>query len=368
MAGRAGKGGRHMVAPAEARRFARRLLAWFDRHGRKDLPWQLPRTPYRVWVSEIMLQQTQVATVIPYFNRFLQRFPDAGSLAEAPLDEVLHHWSGLGYYARARNLHRCAGDLLGRYGGTLPSVQAELEALPGIGRSTAGAIRSLGHGERAAILDGNVKRVLSRCFAIDGWPGDAAVLRRLWALSEALTPSKRCADYNQAMMDLGATLCRRSRPACGDCPFADDCEAHRQGRPEAYPGAKPKKRTPLRTARMLILCDRKGQVLLQLRPPSGIWGGLWSLPECPHETPVEQWCKERIGVEIGPLRSLPVRRHTFSHFQLDIEPIQARVKKPGRQGMDAAEWVWYNLTQPDNRGLAAPIARILQELAAESAR
>jgi len=356
------------VTPAQARRFARRVLAWFDRHGRKDLPWQQPRTPYRVWVSEIMLQQTQVATVIPYFNRFLERFPDLASLATASLDEVLHHWSGLGYYARARNLHRCAGELLERHGGVFPSAQAEIEILPGIGRSTAGAIRSLGHGQSAAILDGNVKRVLARCFAIDGWPGNAAVLQRLWTLSETLTPRERCADYNQAMMDLGATVCRRSRPACPDCPLADDCLALRQGRPDAYPGAKPKKRTPLRAARMLILSDRSGRVLLRRRPPRGIWGGLWSLPECPPETAVERWCREQIGFEIGPVSALPVRRHTFSHFQLDIEPIRARIKNPRRCVMDGEEWVWYNLTQPDNRGLAAPIARILQELAAESAR
>ncbi len=356
------------VSHSEARRFARRVLAWFDLHGRKDLPWQQPRTPYRVWVSEIMLQQTQVATVIPYFNRFLERFPDLESLASAPLDEVLHHWSGLGYYARARNLHRCAEAVYGRHGGAFPPEQSALEALPGIGRSTAGAIRSLGLGRVAAILDGNVKRVLARCFAVDGWPGSAAISQRLWSLSESLTPGERCADYNQAMMDLGATVCRRSRPVCSACPLAGDCKALLEGRPEAYPGAKPRKSTPVKGARMLILSDPQGRVLLQRRPPSGIWGGLWSLPECPSETSPDRWCRERLGVEIGPPHPLPVRRHTFSHFRLDIEPIRARIKNPRRCVMDGEEWVWYNLTQPDNRGLAAPIARILQELAAESAR
>ena len=347
------------------RRFRRRVLDWFDEHGRKELPWQQPREPYRVWISEIMLQQTQVATVIPYFERFMARFPDLQSLALAPIDEVLHHWSGLGYYARARNLHRCAREVQAQYAGTLPQAQSALEALPGIGRSTAGAIRSLGQDQTAAILDGNVKRVLARCYAIDGWPGSSAVLKRLWALSEALTPTDRCADYNQAMMDLGALVCTRSRPACQRCPLADDCQALSQGNPTAYPGAKPKKPIPVKSTRMMILRDRQGRILLQRRPPSGIWGGLWSLPECPTEADVVQWCREQIGCEIGRQRPLTQRRHTFSHFHLDIQPIRAPIKNPSLRVMDGDEWVWYNLSQPDNRGLAAPIARILREMAGE---
>ncbi len=354
------------VSRAEAQRFARRVVTWFGRHGRKDLPWQQAREPYRVWISEIMLQQTQVVTVIPYFERFMTRFPDLNTLAQAPIDDVLHHWSGLGYYARARNLHRCAQTLQQQHQGRFPEDLAQLEALPGIGRSTAGAIRSLGQGQPAAILDGNVKRVLARCFAVEGWPGSSAVLKRLWALSERLTPDKGCADYNQAMMDLGALICRRGRPDCPVCPLSDCCQARAQGNAEAYPARKPKKRLPAKATRMVILADPAGHILLQRRPPSGIWGGLWSLPECPPEQALEQWCRERIGYEIGPPRPLPIRRHTFSHFHLDIEPVRAAVKNPRRRVMDDEEWVWYNLSKPDNRGLAAPIARILQELASDS--
>ncbi len=358
--------GEAAVSNTEAKRFVRRVLAWFDRHGRKDLPWQQPRDPYRVWISEIMLQQTQVNTVIGYFEAFTKAFPDLASLAAAELDEVMHHWSGLGYYARARNLHQCAKTVRQHHGGRFPKPQQALEALPGIGRSTAGAIRSLGQGRPAAILDGNVKRVLTRFFAIEGWPGTAAVLRRLWSLSETLTPTGRCADYNQAMMDLGALVCSRGRPACSACPLKADCVAHAQGNPGAYPAAKPKKRLPLKSARLMILADRKGRILLHQRPPSGIWGGLWSLPECPQETGIEQWCRHRIGFEIGPQQPLPVRRHSFSHFHLDIQPVRAQIKNPSRCIMDGEEWVWYNPAEPDKRGLAAPVARILRELAADT--
>ena len=354
------------VSQVEARRFCRRLLAWFDRHGRKDLPWQQPRTPYRVWVSEIMLQQTQVATVIPYFERFMERFPDLQALARAPIDEVLHLWSGLGYYARARNLHRCAALVMERHAGALPEELPGLESLPGIGRSTAGAIRSLGQAGVAPILDGNVKRVLARYYAVEGWPGNSVVLKRLWALSEALTPRERCADYNQAMMDLGALVCLRNRPACHVCPLKADCRGYAQGNPTAYPGKKPKKRIPVKSTRMMVLHDGKGRILLQKRPPSGVWGGLWSLPECPVETDLERWCRESIGCEVTALQQLQQRRHTFSHFHLDILPARARVKNPNRRVMDGDEWVWYNPSQPDNRGLAAPIALILREIGANA--
>lgn len=360
--------GEPILNKGQASAFVRRVLTWFDRHGRKDLPWQQPRDPYRVWVSEIMLQQTQVSTVIPYFERFMERFPDLATLAEAPLDEVLHHWSGLGYYARARNLHRCARQLWQDHGGRFPATQSELATLPGIGRSTAGAIRSLALEQPAAILDGNVKRVLARFFAVDGWPGHTAVLKRLWSLSEALTPVTRCADYNQAMMDLGSLVCTRSRPACGDCPLTSDCRAHAQGNATAYPRPKAKKQLPSKKTRLVILADGKGRILLQRRPPSGIWGGLWSLPECPPKTGVARWCRDKIGFEIGSQRPLPARRHSFSHFHLHIQPIRAQVKNPGRRLMDSEEWVWYNLNQPDNRGLAAPVSRILRELAMDNPR
>jgi A/G-specific adenine glycosylase len=301
--------------------------------------------------------------VIPYFERFMDRFPDLETLAKARLDEVLHHWSGLGYYARARNLHRCAQTIRERHRGRIPEAQDELEALPGIGRSTAGAIRSLGHGQPAAILDGNVKRVLARFFAVEGWPGSSPVLRRLWSISEALTPVERCADYNQAMMDLGSLVCTRGRPACSGCPLERGCRANAQGNPGAYPQSKAKKRLPLKSVRMVILADREGRILLQRRPPSGVWGGLWSLPECPSELALDSWCRDEIGIEIGSQQPLPVRRHTFSHFHLDIQPIRARIENPGRRVMDSGEWLWYNLAQPDKKGMAAPIARILRELA-----
>ena len=223
-------------------------MGWFEQNGRKDLPWQHPRDPYRVWVSEIMLQQTQVATVIPYFERFLGSFPDLDALAGASLDDVLHHWSGLGYYARARNLHRCAISIVENYEGRFPCDQTALESLPGIGRSTAGAIRSLACGQPAAILDGNVKRVLARHYAIEGWPGKSHVQKRLWEVSEKLTPEKQCADYNQAMMDLGSMVCSRGRPACHQCPLSTTCLAFAQGNPSAYPHSKPRRELPVKQA------------------------------------------------------------------------------------------------------------------------
>ena len=275
------------------RPFAERLLAWFADHGRHDLPWQRDPSPYGVWVSEIMLQQTQVATVIPYYERFMARFPDLAALAEAPLDEVLAHWSGLGYYARARNLHRAARQAMAEHGGRLPETIDALQALPGIGRSTAGAILSLALGQRHPILDGNVKRVLARHAAVAGWPGKAAVQRTLWELAEARTPRRRVADYNQAMMDLGATLCTRARPACERCPVAADCRAREQGLQTDYPGPRPRRELPERQVQMLLVRDPQGRVLLERRPPQGVWGGLWCLPELATEADPLARCRER---------------------------------------------------------------------------
>src|SRR5690606_8097985 len=246
--------------------FARRLLAWFDRCGRHDLPWQRDRRPYAVWVSEIMLQQTQVATVIPYFERFVARFPDVEVLAEASLDDVLALWSGLGYYARARNLHRAAQLVVERYGGDLPDSLDELMALPGIGRSTAGAILAQAHGVRAPILDGNVKRVLARHAGIEGWPGEREVEQTLWAIADERTPSERVADYTQAIMDLGAMLCTRRRPACTVCPVVEDCRACRLGIQERLPSPRPKRERPRRRRMMLVVRDSQGRVLLERRP------------------------------------------------------------------------------------------------------
>ena len=345
--------------------FPQSVLKWFDSHGRKGLPWQQQQTPYPIWVSEIMLQQTQVAIVIPYFERFIQRFPDIKSLANATVDEVLHHWSGLGYYARARNLHRAAQLIGDHYAGCFPLVFDQVLALPGIGRSTAGAILSLGAGQRHSILDGNVKRVMARCFAIAGWPGHSAVLKQLWQLAENQTPDQRVADYNQAMMDLGSLVCTRSKPQCPECPLAKMCQAHAQGDEAAYPAPKPRKIAPVRSTCMLMLKNKAGEILLEQRPPSGIWGGLWSLPECPSEDQAEQWCSEHLGLSGQLISSWPVRRHTFSHFHLDITPLEIQVAQRDAV-MEADSRLWYNPAQPDVCGLAAPVARLIEEFKEKS--
>lgn len=342
--------------------FSRRVLAWFDRHGRKDLPWKSDPSPYRVWVSEIMLQQTQVNTVIPYYRRFVIRFPDVIALADAELDEVLHLWSGLGYYARARNLHRAATIVRDRYGGELPENVEALRALPGIGRSTAGAILALARNERQPILDGNVKRVLARFAAVEGWPGQGRALDDLWTLAERYTPHERVSDYTQAMMDLGAMICVR-RPHCRICPVAAGCAAHAQGRETAYPAPRPRRERPVRRTRLLLLQTPKGEVLLEKRPPTGVWGGLWSLPECTPETDVASWCRDRLGVEVGALQPWTELRHTFSHFHLDITPVRVAVRATPAVVMEAERHVWYNVAQPDERGLAAPVRRLLAMLA-----
>ena len=342
--------------------FSSQILDWYQRAGRKHLPWQEDPTPYRVWISEIMLQQTQVATVIPYFLRFMARFPGLDQLAEAPLDTVLHHWSGLGYYARARNLHQAAQQIRGRHDGIFPTEFEQVIALPGVGRSTAGAVLSLALGQRHAILDGNVKRVLARCFVVDGWPGRAEVQRRLWRLAENLTPLGRIAEYNQAMMDLGAGICTRSRPACSDCPLENRCQGLLQGDPTRYPLPKARKKIPEKAVRMLLIRNQDGELLLEQRPPSGIWGGLWSLPECPMDCRPEVWCREQLGINGRLLNEWRVRRHTFSHFHLDITPIEILIDNTVDCVMDGNARVWYNTVNPDLRGLAAPVLRMIDEL------
>jgi A/G-specific adenine glycosylase len=337
--------------------FSDKVLGWFESNGRKDLPWQQDPTPYRVWISEIMLQQTQVTTVIPYYERFMQSFPDVATLASANIDDVLHHWSGLGYYARARNLHKAAAILCDAHGGNFPERIDDVIALPGIGRSTAGAILSLSRGERHPILDGNVKRVLARCFAIDGWPGTSAVAARLWALSGEVTPGNRCAEFNQAMMDLGAMVCTRSSPACDTCPLADECLAHASGTETAYPGRKPKKAKPRRSTRMIVV--RRGEtVYLQKRPPAGIWGGLWSLPELAADEDIRDWCDTRLGAEPFGIEEWDVLQHSFTHFDLDIHPVAMTVAKPA-DGVAEPDGIWYDLTEPPAIGLAAPVRGLL---------
>lgn len=340
--------------------FAQRVLTWFDRHGRHDLPWQRPATPYRVWVSEVMLQQTQVATVIPYFQRFMARFPDIEALAASDIDDVLHLWAGLGYYARARNLHRAAGVIVAEYGGDFPSDFEAVHGLPGVGRSTAGAILSLACGQRHPILDGNVKRVLTRYAAEPGWPGTTAVANRLWALSDRLMPDARCGDYNQALMDLGATLCTRTRPACDRCPVAAGCAALAAGNPTRYPHSKPKRERPQRHTYLLLL-ERNGELLLERRPPHGIWGGLWSLPECGPGDDWRAYCRQRYGVEPIEHWRWDAVTHTFTHFQLHITPLHVRVADSGRMVMEAGDTLWYNTRASLERGLPAPIERLLEQ-------
>lgn len=344
--------------------FSTRLLRWFDQHGRKDLPWQQQRTPYRVWVSEIMLQQTQVASAIPYFTRFLLRFPDVHSLANARLDDVLHLWTGLGYYARARNLHHAAQVIRDQYGGEFPQDIAAVEALPGIGRSTAGAILALSTGQRHAILDGNVKRVMARRFAVAGWTGQTAVANLLWAHVEQLTPATRCADYTQAIMDLGATLCTPKNPDCAHCPVRADCEAYRQDAVALYPQPKPRKPLPVRRCTMLMITNPKGEVLLEQRPASGIWGGLWSFPECP-PTHWKRWVRNQWPQHAPAAEPWQRVRHTFTHFHLDLQPIHIRIPGTLSLGVAGPARVWYNTALPDVRGLAAPVKRLLEQLQAQ---
>ncbi len=346
--------------------FQKNVLQWFSQHGRKNLPWQQDRSPYRVWISEIMLQQTQVATAIPYFERFMEDLPTLESLACAELDEVLSLWSGLGYYARARNLHRAAQIIQNDFEGKFPQNFDQVLALPGIGRSTAGAILSLSLGQRHPILDGNVKRVLARYFAVNGWPGKPSVANILWAHSEQLTPKKHAADFNQAMMDLGSGVCTRSKPDCTQCPLNTHCQARLDNTQSEHPGKKPKKITPVREIQMLLASNNNGEILLQRRPPSGIWGGLLSLPEIPINTDTTQWCKNTFGITVNKKNCWPVLRHTFSHFHLDISPVLSNFKSHNNSVMDETEWVWYN-NDPTSHpkkpvgGLPAPVARLLKQ-------
>jgi A/G-specific adenine glycosylase len=339
--------------------FQQLVLAWFDRHGRKDLPWQQNKTPYWVWISETMLQQTQVATVIPYFQAFTERFPDVGTLADASVDDVLVLWSGLGYYSRARNLHKAAQRVAGMP--YFPDTLEELMQLPGIGMSTAGAILSLAFGKSHPILDGNVKRVLCRFHGVAGWPGLASVNKRLWTLSAHYTPVERAADYTQAMMDLGATVCTRNHPDCPACPVKSHCVAHLTDRISAYPEAKPPRVKPVKGSVFLILSNSDNRILLEKRPPAGIWGGLWSLPEFESLESVLSWCSEKkIGIVSRQL--MPKRRHTFSHYHLDYQPLIIRADiSADDMAREADRTVWYKEGHTEGLGLAAPIKLLLQQ-------
>lgn len=346
--------------------FADRLLQWFYQHGRHDLPWQHPRDAYRVWLSEIMLQQTQVATVIPYFNRFIDAFPDISSLASANQDEVLHLWSGLGYYARARNLHKAAQIILQDYNGEFPQQQDKLEQLPGIGRSTAAAIIAQAFDIPAVILDGNAKRVHARFTVNTGWPGKKNVLDDLWRQAEAVTPDQQAADFTQAIMDLGSTVCTRTKPQCAACPVAIECQAFVQQKTTVCPGKKPVKRLPTKYTRMLIIQNPDQHVLLLKRPPTGIWGGLWSLPEIrvndESEIELSSICEQQFGIQISQAVQLDTLHHSFSHYHLQIEPLVIRANNPANLVLESAEWLWYNTRNPEDIGLPKPVTQLLQQL------
>jgi A/G-specific adenine glycosylase len=342
--------------------FSARLLKWFDHHGRHDLPWQEPRSPYRVWLAEVMLQQTQVATVIPYFKRFLARCPNLASLAAAPTDEVLRLWAGLGYYARARNLHRAAQLIVKEHGGEFPVAVDAVAALPGIGRSTAGAILAQAFGQRHAILDGNVRRVLARHGAVAGWTGAPAVQKQLWTLSERHLPHTRLADYTQAIMDLGATLCTAHAPACGRCPVHEDCLAFQQGRVGEIPAPRPRRERPLRRAHILIIANAEGELLLLRRPPTGIWGGLWSPPVLDQEDDWQTHCRDHLGIEVLEHESLPVLRHSFTHFELELAPLWLSAR-PVMAIAEPSSSAWTNMSALPSLGLPAPVKKLLKSFA-----
>ena len=337
------------------------VLNWYDNFGRKDLPWQQNMDDYSVWISEIMLQQTQVATVIPFYNRFMKRFPNVSALAAAQIDEVLHYWTGLGYYARARNLHTTAVLVKNLHNGVFPSGLEDLIALPGIGRSTAGAIRSIAFKKPAAILDGNVKRVLARYAAIQGWPGHAEPAEKLWALAEKMSPSRRTDDYSQAMMDLGATVCMR-KPKCHACPIKAGCQAFKSGNVLDYPGKKIKKFLPVKECCFLIILNENNEILLRRNPDSGVWGGLWMFPECENRNQAQEICK-KLGIEIVNQDAIPMMQHTFSHFRLNYHPIKINgTISDNRSTHDPVGQLWYDLENPKELGIPAPAKKVFDIL------
>ncbi|WP_422380642.1 A/G-specific adenine glycosylase [Marinicellulosiphila megalodicopiae] len=334
--------------------FSKQVLDWYEIHGRKDLPWQLNKTPYRVWLSEIMLQQTQVVTVINYFKRFVHTFPDVESLAKASEDEVLHLWTGLGYYARARNLHKCAKAVMSDFGGKFPDNQTDLESLSGIGRSTAAAIISLAFEKPATILDGNVKRVLTRYKMVEGWPGNKKVENELWELAENLTPKTDNAEYTQAMMDLGATLCKRSKPRCEECPVKQDCFARLESRQKEFPNSKPKKDKPTKSTFMLIQLDKLGRIRLIKRPSKGIWAGLYSFPEYEKIDDIEKL----MGSDNHKLGSF---KHTFSHYHLQVHPVVVKGCDSNEVRSDDNE-IWYHPEVTEEIGLNAVVLKVFKKL------
>lgn len=345
--------------------FAARLIAWHASHGRHDLPWQQTTDPYRVWLSEIMLQQTQVATVTGYYVRFIARFRTLPELAAAPVEEVMKLWSGLGYYARARNLHACARAVMRDHGGEFPRAPTEIARLPGIGQSTANAIAVFCFGAGVPILDGNVRRLLCRCFGIAGYPGAAAVENRLWRDAAALLPTAQVATYIQAQMDMGATICTRSRPRCTACPLADVCVARHENRIAVLPTPRPRKALPERAVTLLAL-RQDDRILLEIRPPAGIWGGLLSLPELPgavdaiDTVDVIDYCARRLGVKVGAVSPAPILTHTFTHFRLHIQPLLGTAA--GCTGVMEPHLRWVRLSELAQAALPTPIRTILSAI------
>lgn len=335
--------------------FTTHLIAWQKVAGRHDLPWQNTRDPYRIWLSEIMLQQTQVATVIPYYQRFLASFPDVAALAAAPIEAVIEHWAGLGYYARARNLHRCAQQIVAVHAGKFPKSSEQLVELPGIGRSTAAAIAAFAFGQRAAILDGNVKRVLCRHFGIEGFPGAAPVDRALWQLAESLLPESDIEAYTQGLMDLGATLCTRGRPRCGYCPLAAECIACRDGRQGELPQAKPRKAVPERSSSFVLISDGQ-RLLLERRPPTGLWGGLLVPPE---GEPAD--VLTRLGLQVTGQRELAPFKHVFTHFRLTLQPVLCEVAANQACAEPGLEWV--EIAKAADAGVPTPIRKLIRQVA-----
>ena len=354
----------------DAMKFASRIIAWQRTHGRHQLPWQQTRDPYRVWLSEIMLQQTQVSAVIPYYEKFLARFPDVATLANAPAGDVMAHWAGLGYYARARNLHACAQSVMRDWHGQFPSRAEDLESLPGIGRSTAGAIAAFCAGIRAPILDGNVRRVLSRHFAIDGDPTSAGTIARLWELAQSLLPSQAAcrrdpnamASYTQGLMDLGACVCTRSAPNCIACPLAGSCIARADNRTHELPTPRVRRAQPEREVGVLIAIHR-GKLLLERRAPKGIWGGLWSLPEFEAKRDPPTICGE-IGLVVASIKPMASFAHTFTHFRLIIHPWLVHAEFLASRGAQAPHREWFDARALDRAGMPAPVRKLLSEVIA----
>ena len=346
---------------ADAASFAKTVLGWYRRYGRHNLPWQ-QQDAYRVWLSEVMLQQTQVSTVIPYYQDFIKRFPNIRQLADASIDEVLQHWQGLGYYARARNLHKAAGVIRDQHSCRFPKTMEAVEALPGIGRSTAGAILSFAFGQHWPILDGNVKRVLARCFRVPGWYGQSGTMKQLWYLAEAVTPAEETSDFNQAMMDIGSMICLKSKPKCEGCPLKKMCSSYRQHSQAEYPQKKPARAKPHKHT-LMLLHRYEDQVLLWRRPPSGIWGGLWSLPEVDGERAIDLWQQSFLSMKQAPQKiQQDVIRHQFTHYSLGISLAIIELEKLPDKIFDADNYVWVEIENLASHGLPTPVRKLLSSL------